>query len=119
MKRMIRIPVSSINELVQLTAVGRKRLSLVRSPLLIIQSRLDQTVNPACADELFRLATAAEPKSLHWLERSDHVITMGPEKEEVFRLGIAFIQATVPGSAKTAQPGDALQDEAGETSPNH
>jgi carboxylesterase len=118
-KRMIRIPVSAIDELVHLTDMERKQLGLVRSPLMIIHSKRDQTVNPACADELFRLATAAEPKSLHWLERSDHVITTEPEKEEVFRLSVAFINAIAPGSAKTARPGDALRDEAGETSPGH
>jgi carboxylesterase len=119
MKRMIRIPVSAIDELVRLTDITRQRLGLVRSPLLIIQSKRDQTVNPACAEELFRLATAAEPKSLHWLERSDHVITIGPEKEEVFRLAVSFIEATVPGAAKIALPGDAPQDGAGETFPGH
>ena len=119
MKRMIRIPVSAIDELVRLTDITRQRLGLVRSPLLIIQSKRDQTVNPACAEELFRLATAAEPKSLHWLERSDHVITTGPEKEEVFRLALSFIEATVPGAAKIALPGDAPQDGAGETFPGH
>ena len=119
MKRMIRIPVSAIDELVRLTDITRQRLGLVRSPLLIIQSKRDQTVNPACAEELFRLATAAEPKSLHWLERSDHVITTGPEKEEVFRLALSFIEATVPGAAKIALPGDAPQGGAGETFPGH
>jgi carboxylesterase len=119
MKQMIRIPVSAIDELVRLTDMGRKRLGLVQSPLLIIQSKRDQTVNPACAEELLRLATAAEPKSLHWLERSDHVITLGPEKEEVKHLCLSFINTTVPGSAKIALPGDALRDEADEMFPGH
>ena len=119
MKRMIRIPVSAIDELVRLTNTARRRLGLVRSPLLIIQSKRDQIVSPACAEELYRLAAAAEPKSLHWLEQSDHVITTGPEKEEVFRLALSFISATVPDAAKIALPGDAPQDGAGETFPDH
>lgn len=119
MKHMIRIPVSAIDELVRLTNTARSRLGLVRSPLLIIQSKRDQIVSPACAEELYHLATAAEPKSLHWLEQSDHVITTGPEKEDVFRLALSFISATVPGAAKTALPGDAPQGGAGETFPDH
>lgn len=119
MKRMIRIPVSAIDELVRLTNMARRRLGLVHSPLLIIQSKRDQIVSPACAEELYRLATAAEPKSLYWLEQSDHVITTGPEKEEVFRLALSFIGATVPGAAKIALPGDAPQDGADETFPDH
>ena len=119
MKQMIRIPVSSIDELVHLTNEGRRRLGQVRSPLLIIQSKRDRTVNPACAEELFRLATAAEPKFLHWLEQSDHVITIGPEKGEVVRLALWFVEATIPGVAKLALPGDAPEDGVGETYLDH
>lgn len=119
MKKMIRIPVSAIDELMRLVNMGRKSLGFVRSPLLIIQSKRDQTVNPACAGELFHLATAAEPKSLHWLELSDHVITIGPEKEEVFRLAIAFINnITAPGAAGIALPRDVHQGEADEMTPD-
>jgi carboxylesterase len=92
-KQMIRIPVPAIAELFALTNQTRKQLGRVRSPLLIIQSKNDQTVNPACAEELYRLTTAAVPRSLHWLERSDHVITMGVEREEVYRLVIEFLSA--------------------------
>jgi carboxylesterase len=95
LKRSVRVAVSALNELVSLTDEVRARLGTVRSPLLIIQSKGDQTVPPACAEELFRLATSASPKSLHWLEQSDHVITTGPEREEVFRLVTSFIQSTV------------------------
>jgi carboxylesterase len=95
LKRSVRVSVSALNELVSLTDEVRAHLGTVRSPLLIIQSKGDQTVPPACAEELFRLATAASPKSLHWLEQSDHVITTGPEREEVFRLVTSFIQSTV------------------------
>ena len=41
------------------------------------------------------------------------------EQEEVFRPVIAFIEATVQGAVKIAQPGDALQDEVGGTFPDH
>ena len=95
LKGSVRVSVSALNELVSLTDEVRARLGMVRSPLLIIQSKCDQTVPPACAEELFRLATAASPKSLHWLEQSDHVITTGPEREEVFRLVTSFIRSTV------------------------
>ena len=38
-----------------------------------------------------------------WLRRSDHVITMGPEKEEAFQICQAFIATTVKDAAvKTA-----------------
>lgn len=119
-KQMVRIPVPAIDELMRMTTLARKQLGLVRSPLCIIQSKQDQTVQPACAGEIYRLATEAQPKSLHWLERSDHVIPMGPEKEEVFQLCQAFIAITVRDAAvKTAPPPDVRRREAGETFPDH
>ncbi|GAC1382286.1 MAG: hypothetical protein NVSMB33_09510 [Ktedonobacteraceae bacterium] len=38
------------------------------SPLLIIQGKRDQTVNPARAEELFRLTVVVEPELLHWID---------------------------------------------------
>ena len=72
-----------------------------------MQSKQDQTVKPACAEEIYHRATAARPKFLHWLERSDHVITMGVEQEEVSKLCQAFITTTIRDAAvETALPRD-------------
>ena len=79
------------HELVQLLATCRATLKQVRCPLLVIQSKRDRTVNPACANELMQLAVKARPKTLRWLKESDHVITLGPEREEVFVLSREFI----------------------------
>jgi carboxylesterase len=94
-KENVRVPVSAIDELIHLTKEERRNLGKVRSPLLIIHSKRDMSVKLASAEELYRLATAASPKSLHWLERSDHVITVGPEREKVYELTIEFIEATI------------------------
>jgi carboxylesterase len=88
----MRLPVHAIEELVLLTRIERKQLSTVRSPLLIIHSKRDQMAPPALADELYSLTPAASPKSLHWLKCSHHVITIGPEREEVYRVVISFIK---------------------------
>jgi carboxylesterase len=93
-KSSVRVSVSAINQLIRLVDEERARLKAVRSPLLIIQSKADRTVAPACAEEIYRLATAASPKTLHWLEESGHVITEGPEREEVYRLVSSFIRDT-------------------------
>lgn len=92
LRSTMRLPVHAIGELVYLTREERKQLSAVRSPLLIIHSKRDQMAPPALADELYSLTPEASPKSLHWLERSHHVITIGPEREEVYRLVISFIK---------------------------
>ena len=105
-KKQVRIPVPAIAELFAMTNYERRHLNQVHSPLCIIQSKRDQTVAPVCAEEIYRLATASPSKSLHWLEQSDHVITTGVEREEVYRLASEFITTTVSNAAKTDQSVD-------------
>jgi carboxylesterase len=101
-KRENRLPVSAIDELIRITEQGRRCVSEIHAPLLIIHSKRDETALPASADEIFRLATSASSKSLHWLEQSGHVITIGAEREEVNRLVTSFVEATIQSAAKTA-----------------
>src|SRR5260370_8689144 len=101
-KENVRVPVPAIDELIQLTKEERRKRDKVRSPLLIIQSKGDMSIKLASAEELYRLATAASPKSLHLLERSDHVITVGPEQEKVYKLTIEFIETTIRSTESPA-----------------
>lgn len=118
-KAQVRIPVPAIAELIALINITRGNLSKLRVPLLIIQSKRDQTVQPHNAEELYRLTTSASKKFLHWLETSDHVITTGPEREEVYRLALAFI-AEITGSraSETAPPELVQKDVVDESSPD-
>lgn len=94
-KRMVRIPVPAIAELIAMTNQTRRMVRQLRKPLLIIQSERDQTVQPSCAVELERLAVHATPRTLHWLEQSGHVITTDVEHDTVYQLTGNFISATV------------------------
>jgi len=119
-KTLVRIPVPAIAELIALTNHMRRQLGTLRIPLLIIQSKRDQTVKPECAEELYRLTTSAPTKSLHWLETSDHVITTGPEREEVYRLVLTFIANVTGARASETAPPDVVRQEAvDESSPDH
>ncbi len=121
-KQMVRIPIPAIAELFSLTNQCRRQLGKLHSPLLIIQSKRDQTVNPDCAFELYRLTEAATPKSLFWLTQSDHVITTGPEREEVYQYSINFINSfplVTLDAAKNARSGHALKSSSGEIYPDH
>lgn len=114
LKQMVRIPIPALAELFAMTNQTRRKLGSVRSPLLIIHSKRDQIVNPLCADELYRLTTAASPKTLYWLQQSDHVITTGIEHEQVYQLAWNFI--TDPLTFVTlAQSKHVQQEAAGET----
>jgi carboxylesterase len=99
-----RLSISALRELAQLLATSRATFKQVRCPLLVIQSKRDNTVNAASARELIRLATNARPKTLRWLEQSDHVITLGPEREEVFVLSREFIDAPLVAPAEWDAP---------------
>ena len=117
-KTLVRIPVPAIAELIALINQTRRNLYKLRIPLLIIQSKRDQIVEPKCAKELYALTTSAPSKSLHWLEQSDHVITTGVEREEVNQLALSFIKTTVLHASETAPPNDVRQAEEDGSSPD-
>ena len=117
-KAMVRIPVPAIAELIALVNRTRRRLNKLRIPLLIIQSKRDQTVQPKDAEELYQLTTSAPSKSLHWIEESGHVITTGVEREEVYGLALSFIKETSSHAAETAQPSDVQQAVVDESRPD-
>ncbi len=108
-KQMVRIPIPAIAEMFHVTNLTRRRLGLIRGPLLILQGKRDRTVNPHCADELYRRARLAHPKSLYWLEQSDHMITTGPERLEVYQRVLDFIGTLAPSSA-VSDPGASSDD---------
>ncbi|GCE21780.1 alpha/beta hydrolase [Dictyobacter kobayashii] len=118
-KQMVRLPIPALAELFTLTAYCRRRLGKLITPLLIIQSHNDHTVNPRSADELFRLARAASPKSLHWLHKSDHLIVVGPEREEVFARVNHFVQTINPDDEAPARSHPVPPAEPGENSSHH
>ncbi len=90
-----KLPVPAIAELVYLTREECRQLHAVRSPLLIIHSKQDRTIRPTCAENLYRLTTAAESKSIYWLNQSHHVVTIGPEREKTYNIIISFIKNRV------------------------
>ena len=118
-KTLVRIPVPAIAELIALVNQTRRILSKLRIPLQIIQSKRDQTVEPKCAEELYKLTTSAPSKSLHWLEKSGHVITTGVDREEVYQLVLSFIKKTGLHVSETALPDDVQRVALDESFPGH
>jgi carboxylesterase len=62
----------------------KPRLGKIINPTLIIQSTLDSVVDPAGAQYIYD-HIGTDHKQLCWLERSDHIITMDSEYEQVFQ----------------------------------
>lgn len=83
MRKNAKVPIGSIYELVRLQHRARRDLPHVTAPTLIMQGRLDRTVNPISAELTYRLLGAAE-KRLIWFEHSDHQLPRETEKEQVW-----------------------------------
>jgi carboxylesterase len=82
--------IGSVKSAMELIAQVKSRLSAIRNPMLIIQSRKDHVVDPAGAAYLYEHVGSIE-KKLHWLENSDHIITLDRDREEVYRMVSEFM----------------------------
>lgn len=69
----------------------KPELPQIQTPTLILQTRQDTVVEPSGAEFLHQQLGSAE-KHLHWLENSDHVITLDVERDRVFAAVAGFLQ---------------------------
>ena len=84
-------PTSSLYEMKKLADGVRTRLDSFSRPLLILQGRRDSMVPPDNAERLW--ARAGTPlKTLHYLDRSDHVLPLDYDRDEVFQWVHRFLQ---------------------------
>ena len=84
LRATIRISTRSIYEVVRLAQHVRRRLHMVTVPTLIMQGRLDTTVQPVSAEHLYRLI-AANDKQIAWFEQSGHLLPNDREREQVWQ----------------------------------
>jgi carboxylesterase len=74
-----------LHELDTLVRRARQRLSLMTAPTLVIHSRNDPRIGAADAEQAFGLLRTTS-RTLHWLDRSAHVISVDHDRETVFTL---------------------------------
>ena len=77
-------PVWALASLLQLIRLVKKELPRLKMPALIMQSWMDRTANPKSGQYIFD-HLGSTIKKLIWLQKSGHVITRGPEQEQVFQ----------------------------------
>jgi len=77
-------PLSSLSSLLNLIKDIDNLLPTVQVPLLIVQSRKDHTVQPRSAQYIYDRAASHE-KTLMWLEKSGHLVSIDIEREQIFR----------------------------------
>jgi carboxylesterase len=84
-------PLRSLASLLELISHVKRRLSSVKVPLLVIQSKAEHTVRPESAEYIYGQAGSAE-KELVWLEKSGHIITLDIERAVVFQRVADFLK---------------------------
>lgn len=90
-------PVKKVTDLVHLIDDARLNLSRIECPILIIQSRKDETVHPRSAEIISDGAENAVPRNILYLEESPHVCTIGPELPVIIRRVTEFVEEPLRG----------------------
>ncbi|HBY08127.1 MAG TPA: hypothetical protein DEH22_10210 [Chloroflexi bacterium] len=71
------------------------RLPQIHQPMLIVQGRLDDTVDPNVPETIYN-GVSSTLKEIHWMENSRHVVAIDHEHKEVEALTLAFMQKALP-----------------------
>ncbi len=83
-------PVRGIRELLRLQAAVRPLLPQIHQPILIVQGRLDRTVDPAAPQEIYDRVSSTD-KELLWLDRSTHCVALDCERRQLFDATCQFL----------------------------
>jgi carboxylesterase len=87
-------PLRAVGQLYSLQRAARRRLPLIRQPLLIVQGRLDGVVHPSVPDRVYG-AVKSTLKEVHWMPQSHHCVLLDGEWEQAAQLTLDFIQRVV------------------------
>lgn len=82
----------SLKELRELIEEVRQNVTNLYAPLFVVQGRLDDVINPESANIIYN-TTESIVKEQKWYEESGHVITLGPEKEQLHKDVFAFLES--------------------------
>lgn len=84
-------PVRGFLQMVQLQRAVRGRLPAIRQPLLLIQGRLDTTIDLQGASLVYQ-EIGSVVKELHWLEHTGHLVILEHELDQVVALTLRFME---------------------------
>lgn len=86
-----RIPVDGLISLNRGIRQVRSKLRFINCPVLLMQSTKDFTVNPNSVQIIKKEIKQVNPAVIYW-ENSGHILTLGPEREEVTHKVHDFLQ---------------------------
>lgn len=70
----------------------KNQVDHIYAPVLVVQARKDQMINMDSADYIYEHAES-DLKDIKWYEESGHVITVGPEKEQLHQDVYEFLES--------------------------
>ena len=82
----------SLKELRELVYDVRDHVDHIYAPLFVVQGSLDNVINPESATVIFDGSESTD-KRIEWYEKSGHVITLGPEKEQLHEDIFKFLES--------------------------
>lgn len=85
-------PMESLKDLQALVQDVRQHIDMVYAPLLVVQGRKDDVIDVNSANIIYEV-TESINKDLKWYEESGHVITLGPEKEQMHGDILHFLES--------------------------
>lgn len=83
-------PVAKVEDMTRLQRKAREGLSQVTCPALAIQSHKDESVHRD-VPEMIMAGVSARVKEIAWVDRSPHVLTIGPDRDYVCGRVIDFL----------------------------
>jgi carboxylesterase len=86
-------PLKSVIQLRALQKVVRAELGKINQPLLVLQGKLDTTIDQRSA-EMVMSGVRSTVKELHWMEKSGHCVLLDEELHIATRLTMDFIWKT-------------------------
>ena len=82
----------SLADLRELIYDVRDHVDHIYAPLFVTQGSLDNVIEPDSANVIYENAESDE-KQIKWYEQSGHVITLGPEKEQLHEDIFEFLES--------------------------
>jgi carboxylesterase len=86
-------PLKAVIQLRELQQVVRGELRKVCQPLLVMQGKLDASIDPSSADMVYQ-EVSSKVKEIHWLEKSGHCLLLDCELHIATRVTMDFLWKT-------------------------
>jgi len=83
-------PVKGIVQLLELQKKVQPRLHLIHQPVLVVQGKLDSTVD-AVVPQMIHDGISSDVNEIHWMEKSSHCVALDCELEQVIEITLRFL----------------------------